>query len=205
MDEYIQKFLDKFGAQISRREVPVSSLERYRGRLPNQLLEYWDELGWSGYAAGLFWIVNPQEYEEALGFWLKGTWLEGKDIFHVIARSAFGELFLWGEKFGGSITITPLDSYAIVCNEFTTPPEDLNFDIKCFFAFLGKPARDFDEMFDEALGKLGPLEATQIYGFVPALALGGARQVSNLQIVSAVEHLTFLAQLDELEVLRLPK
>jgi len=60
-------------------------------------------------------------------------------------------------------------------------------------------------MFDEALGKLGPLEATQIYGFVPALALGGARQVSNLQIVSAVEHLTFLAQLDELEVLRLPK
>jgi hypothetical protein len=44
-----------------------------------------------------------------------------------------------------------------------------------------------------------------MYGFVPALALGGQRDAEKLERVSAVEHMTFLAQLDELTILRLPE
>jgi hypothetical protein len=49
MDKVFTRFLDKFGAAIDRREVPLSSIDRYRRKLPNQLLEYWAEHGWCGY------------------------------------------------------------------------------------------------------------------------------------------------------------
>jgi len=39
-----------------------------------------------------------------------------------------------------------------------------------------------------------------MYGFVPALALGGALTLSNLRKVKAVEHLVILAQLAPLDV-----
>lgn len=205
MDEYFGMFLEEFGEPFNRREVPISSVERYRHRLPEQLLKYWEEFGWAGYANGLFWIVNPQEYDVVASAWLEGTELEGRDKFHVIARSAFGELFLWGEKFGSVISVATLSSYAIAPHDLDKKPENFNSEIKCFFAFLNKAPRDFDGFFEDALHRLGPLDDTQMYGFFPALALGGQGHVEKLEKVSAVEHMTFLAQLDELTILRLPE
>ncbi len=63
MDEDFAYLLEKMGPAIDRREALASSIERYRGKLPDQLLAYWQEHGWSGYADGLFWAVDPQEYE----------------------------------------------------------------------------------------------------------------------------------------------
>ena len=205
MDEYFEMFLEEFGEPCNRREVPASSMERYRHALPEQLLKYWEEFGWAGYASGLFWIVNPQEYEGVASAWLEGTELDGRDQFHVVARTAFGELFLWGEKFGPVISVTTLCSYAIAPHSFDKPPADLNSEVKYFFAFLNKSPRDYDGYFEDVLRRLGPLDDTQMYGFVPALALGGQGHAKNLEKVSAVEHMTFLAQLDQLTILRLPE
>jgi len=58
MDEDFAGFLEEFGPPIEKRHVPVSSIERYRGKLPDQLLTYWAEQGWCGYADGLFWTVE---------------------------------------------------------------------------------------------------------------------------------------------------
>jgi hypothetical protein len=56
-------FLENMGPVISKRRAPPSSLARFQGKLPDQLLAFWDEHGWCGYADGLFWTVDPQEYE----------------------------------------------------------------------------------------------------------------------------------------------
>ncbi|WP_017703740.1 GAD-like domain-containing protein, partial [Pseudomonas syringae] len=73
MDEHYAFFLKKFGPAMERREVPASSIAKYKHRLPDQLLDYWADHGWSGYAEGLFWTVNPQDYEEILDQWLSDT------------------------------------------------------------------------------------------------------------------------------------
>jgi hypothetical protein len=44
-----------------------------------------------------------------------------------------------------------------------------------------------------------------MYGFVPALALGGMPQIKNIEKVSAVEYLTLLAELEALSVVHLPQ
>ncbi|WP_426079350.1 GAD-like domain-containing protein [Janthinobacterium sp. PSPC3-1] len=47
---------------------------------------------------GLFCTVDTDEYEDLIDEWLEGTKLEQLDAFHVIARSAFGDLYACGEK-----------------------------------------------------------------------------------------------------------
>ncbi len=106
MDEIFSIFLETFGGQVGRQEVPESSIYRYRDKLPNQLLTYWAEHGWCGYGDGIFWTVNPQEYDAVVASWLEGTKFETFDAYHLIARSAFGDLYLWGEETGASLKIT---------------------------------------------------------------------------------------------------
>jgi hypothetical protein len=105
MDQYFEYFLEKMGPAIERRHVPPSSIEHYRGKLPDQLLAYWEEHGWCGYADGLFWTVDPQEFEPVLGAVLGNTAFAKQDTYYLIARGAFGELYFWGEKTGHSLSV----------------------------------------------------------------------------------------------------
>ncbi len=98
MDEVFSIFIDKIGAPFSRREVPPSSIDRYNGKLPELLLAYWKEHGWCGFGEGIFWLANPQEYEEVVSSWTEGTNLEGRDTYHLIARSVWRPVSLGREQ-----------------------------------------------------------------------------------------------------------
>ncbi|WP_426170928.1 GAD-like domain-containing protein [Pseudoduganella sp. R-34] len=203
MDEDFEYFLEKMGPVMNKRHVPPSSIARFRGKLPDQLLAYWEEHGWCGYAEGLFWTVDPQEYEPVLEAWIGETPLMERDAYHVIARSAFGELYFWGEQTGNTLTLFAPGSYC-----FPTEPafqeHELEFGMRVFFGMRKRKDNDFAEMFSPALKKLGQLKHDEMYGFVPALALGGPSELPHLQKVKAVEHLVLLAQLAPLEVMRSP-
>ena len=200
MDENFEYFLERMGPAIDQRQVPSSSIEHYRGKLPDQLLAYWEEHGWCGYADGLFWTVNPQDYEPILEAWIGETAFMERDAYHVIARGAFGKLHLWGETTGDSLFISAPGSYCIP-TESIFVGERMNFGVQVFFGGMSRQLNDFDGMFSSALKKLGRLKFDEIYGFVPALAVGGAATVDHLQKVKAVEHLAILAQLKPLSVL----
>lgn len=73
-----------------------------------------------------------------------------------------------------------------------------------FFGGRDRKGNDFDNLFAPALKKLGRLKHDEMYGFVPALALGGPATLDHLQKVKAVEHLVLLAQLSELWVMTSP-
>lgn len=145
MDEDFACCLAEFGPAIDRRNVPPSTIERYRGKLPDQLLAYWDEYGWCGYADGLLWTVNPQEYEPALEAWIAETPFMEQDAYHVIARSAFGTLYLWGEKTGGTLRIFAPASWCFT----STPGEDLDldFEMRPFFGGLWRDTNDVEDLF----------------------------------------------------------
>ncbi len=211
MDENFEFFLENMGPCIKRRGVPSSSIERYRGKLPDQLLAYWKEYGWCGYAEGLFWVVNPEEYEPVLEACIGNTFFMEKDAYHIIARSAFGHLYFWGEKTGDSLRILPWNALAFPSNEserFISQKKN-NEVLQWFFGGLDKCYLEIEDdhekpLFDRALKKLGRLSSDEIYGFVPALALGGPAELNHMEKLKAVEHLVFLAQLAPLEIMENP-
>ncbi|MHC8317070.1 GAD-like domain-containing protein [Pseudomonas sp. LB3P31] len=203
MDEVFAEFSKTFGAPIDRREVPLSSIERYRGKVPNLLLQYWAEHGWCGYGEGIFWIVNPQEYEGVVASWLEGTEFEERDTCHLIARSAFGDLYLWGEKTGFSLKIDTCIARCVV-EDYAITADDMDQELKNFLLSAEIEYNDFDDLFQPAKKKLGVLRHDEMYGFVPALMLGGLETLDHLEKLDAVVHLTILSQIAELQPYNFP-
>ncbi len=201
-DEVFAMFAKRFGAASIKQEVPEAVVESWRGKLPDQLLAFWAREGWGGYQNGLFWIVDPQEYEHLVQYWLKDTPLEGIDEFHVIARSAFGSLFLCGEKTGRSVTIiSEINSISAVKNALKhKSPLELNASISSFLVTQKPETIDIEDedgkpLFQRAVEKLGVLREDEMYGFEPAIVAGGDVVVDNLRKVKLDQHLTILRQL----------
>ncbi|MFQ6572322.1 GAD-like domain-containing protein [Pseudomonas sp. UM16] len=198
MDEHYGFFLKNFSPVIERHEVPLSSIQRYRNKLPEQLIEYWKDYGWCGYADGLFWTVNPQDYEHILNQWLTDAGLIRQDNYYVIARSAFGVVYVWGERSGYCLTVTAYMSRFSTRTSIFSEGK-LDFGVKAFFASMSAEHNDLEHLFKPAVDTLGKLKGDEMYGFVPALALGGSIDLQNLQKVKAIEHLEFLSQVSPLQ------
>lgn len=204
MDEAFTIFLEEFGSPVERREIPDSSIQRYRGVLPDQLLEYWREHGWCGYGDGIFWMVNPQEYDGVVASWLEGTEFETTDNYHVIARSAFGDLYLWGEATGASLKITSiLSRYSVHRSMYVGDKMDKG--VQAFMVSKRIGTNDYGDLFKPALKKLGRLGPDEMYGFIPAFMLGGPDDLKHLEKVKIVEHLIFLSQIAELKPFDFPE
>lgn len=210
MDQDFSYFYHKenFGPALETRQVPEESLEKYRNHLPDQLLQYWRDYGWSGYGNGLFWTINPDEYAPVVATWLEGTPFDGMDNYHAIALSAFGKLFLWGEKTGPSLSINAIWGMISPNDDSKRVSEGKSdFLIRTFFSNkekdqLDQTDEDEHPLFDRAVKQLGILRPGEMYGLFPALALGGSCELEHLKKTDAVTHLTMLAQLGEKQILR---
>lgn len=198
MDRVFARFIQKFGEPIDRQEVPESSIERYKGKLPNLLLEYWTEHGWCGFGDGIFWLVNPQEFEPVASSWLEGTKFKDLDNYHLIARSAFGDLYFWGEETGASLKISSIVSRSVTQTSVLSKDQS-DKRVQGFLLSKEVEHNDFGQLFKPALARLGTLRHDEMYGFVPALMLGGSVALDHLEKVKAVEHLVLLSQLGPLE------
>ena len=210
-DEYFTEFLDDegFAPALTCQSVDQETLNRYQGVLPDRLLGYWKEYGFCGYGEGLFWLVNPVDYEELLELWLKDTPLWGKENYYVFARSAFGRLYVWGDKSGDETRITPYEHTIMPVDmpnaPLTTEQRERFFGISISGINKKSPdAYDKDDkfLFKKALKKLGTLEPDEMYAFVPALALGGVADLKFLQKVKLQEQLSILAQLEEPTIMK---
>ena len=165
------------------------------------LLTYWQEEGWCGYANGLFWIVNPDDYEDLVDEWLENTSIEQLDAFHVVGRTAFGDLYICGEQTGVNMTIN-CQINAIFALPKDLKPKSREKQDWSVRAFVGLSASECDledqsgiPLFERAVAKLGPLQPDEVYGFEPAIVLGGKMQLENLAKLDLDVHLTILRQL----------
>lgn len=210
MDDNFKYFYETngFGPAQSLEPVAETTFQKYRGKLPDQLLEYWREYGFCSFGAGLLWTVDPAPYAPLVDLWLQDTGLLSKDQYFVIGRSAFGKLFLWGTASGQSLKIDsawgmmfPRDQRAKVA------AGKADFLAQRFFGGFERADLDQEDdrgtpLFQRALSTLGQLRAGEMYGFEPALALGGRPDSKNLRKVQAIPHLTILAGLGERKLMR---
>jgi hypothetical protein len=166
------------------RKAGKKSIQKYKDKLPLPLLDEWKENGWCGYAKGLIWIVDPDDFESILGDWVD---LSSTSAIAFV-RTAFGDLFLWSD--GEVYMLTVQDGNL----------EVITSDIEAFFntflceeSVLDKVLKK--NIYQGALQRLGPPEPDECYAFVPALPLGGSGTTDTVERVKLREHLNFLSQL----------
>lgn len=202
-DEAFSLFIDEVGEATTSRYVPETEIEKWKGKLPPLMLNYWRNEGWSSYYNGLLTIVNPEEYEDIVDEWLDDTYLEEIDVFHAIAINGFGNLYLCGEKTGRCVTISALYNTLIVNKKSLKNKQsdvNLDFGIESFFISYDIGYQNKKGLFEKAIKKLGPLGDYEIFGFEPALILGGELDIKHIQKVDARIHLSILAQLADPEI-----
>ncbi|MCR9771583.1 GAD-like domain-containing protein [Vibrio harveyi] len=206
-DEYFEMFIEEFGEPTEHILATDQQVEAYRGILPDQLLKYWQMVGFSGFNDGLFWITNPAEFEDVLESFLDDTEFAHYDNYHVIARSAYGQLYLWGERTGASLDIATHLNW-IMTNQGHAKDiskGDANIAIQSFFGFQDKEYIDVEvsskPLFPSAIKKHGPVGKEEVMVFTPYLFKGGKKSADAMTKEDLHVFLQVMADLGGAEII----
>ncbi|WP_338123993.1 GAD-like domain-containing protein [Vibrio neptunius] len=206
-DEDFEMFLEEFGEPTTYVQAIDQHIEAYRGILPDQLLEYWQMVGFSGFKDGLFWITNPAEFEDVLESFLDGTEFADSDNYHVIARNCYGQLYLWGERTGASLEIAPHLNWILTNqgNESEIAKGEANSAIQSFFGFQDQEYKDIKAsskpLFPSVLKTYGPVGKDEVMVFTPYLFMGGKKSVDAMAKEDLQVFLHIMADLGGAEVI----
>lgn len=164
---------------------PPDVVQKYRGVLPDLLTDTWQAAGFQSFSNGFLWSVNPDEYRAVISDFLYDFQIE--DV-HVAFRTAFGDMILWFQGQFYHFSAVTLRHGAM------TGTLELILEM-----YLGRrrSLNDifFFDLFRKAYKRLGPPTEEEVYGFFPAVPLGGEIAAENLQKVNLRAHLAFLSEL----------
>ena len=163
-------FLSKYPPDRDLRKPTSEMLERFQGKVPAELLDFWQEYGFGNYGGGLLKIIDPTDYADTLALWLG----EQDDCFPIL-MTGFGTLFIYRKRSETADDMCLLDIHYRRSGSFSTGFSD-------FFEHI-VPDEKFAEqflrvgLFQEASAKYGGLAENEIFFFAPALAFGGAESI----------------------------
>ena len=185
-------FLDRYPPGSGLRRAGPEQLERYRGILPEELLELWQRHGFGCYGGGLLQVIDPEEYAPALAAWLG----EQPDC-RPILMTGFGLLLIHRRLSPVEDDICLLDIPSRRSGSFSTGFSAFVRELLPSEGFAGAFLRR--ELFAHAAERLGPPAAGECFFFVPALALGGSESPDRVEKGGALTHQLLLAALGDSE------
>lgn len=182
MKQLFEDFLKKFPPAGELRKPTEETLEQYRGILPEDLLDFWQEYGFGNYGGGLLKVIDPTDYRDNLFMWLGGA-----DPNKVpILMTGFGNMFYYRKLSETEDDVCMLDiHYRRTMN--------CSYSFGEFFQHFMQddelPERLLDKkLFEEATKQFGALKEPEIFFFAPALAYGGSETVECIQKGDAAVH-----------------
>jgi hypothetical protein len=179
-----ERFKSKCAGSAHYTPVSDETIKRYKNILPEDLLIFWQELGFGSYMDGYLRITDPVNYDALM----KQTYNVTTEPVAVIGITAFADLIIW-EKDVVKLLNYRLASTKIIATNFKSL---FNFKLpdESFIKMAMK-----GELYPEAKEKLGIPESDECYGYFPALVAGGSEKVENLERVKSIEHIGLLHQL----------
>jgi hypothetical protein len=207
--DLLASMLKELGEPQHASRISAEEAARFAGRVPQALIRFWVEHGRGAYFDGLYWICDPEPFDPVLELIFARDPEFSPSDMTVVAYTALGALKVWHRRrrqMGVDLLVStvfnpPESSWHSVR---TGLPFSEDYSVSVFVSVdrveFSQDLRDFQAA---AIARYGALAPGEVYGFVPALQLGGARTVENLQRVRAPEHFHILAQMDRFKLTRL--
>lgn len=201
-DEDFECFLTRFPFSISGPACTDEHVRAYTGLVPDCLISYWQEFGFSGFGNGTAWLVDPIEWKVTSEEVLLDTFVYprlGRDAQYIpFVRTAFGKVWFWTPGYGISLAVDPVRGIL-----FPKPPArsqsptGLERGLKAFFGSADMEQFEFYDrneqpMFDRVYQHLGALRFDELYGFAPGLLIGGAAIVEATHLFQIHVHMALL-------------
>lgn len=182
------RFVNKYPPGNNLRKPTAEVLEQFQGKLPAELLDFWQDYGFGNYGGGLLKIIDPTDYMDTLALWLG----EQEDCFPIL-MTGFGTLFIYRKRSETADDMCMLDIHYRRSGSFST-------GFSNFFERI-LPAENFaeqflrEDLFQEASAKHGVLAENEIFFFAPALVFGGAESIRYIEKGNAVVHQRLLFEM----------
>ena len=201
-------FFENFGMPFASTPVSAETLAKYRGKLPDRLLEYWQEFGFCGFKDGIFWLTNPEDYEDILAEWLPEDELKKKKHY-VIARSGFGDLFVWNSELGYEYEISSLWRWILKIDiHFSDWIRDGRADevIDIFigsnrYEELDTQDNDGNPLFQRCVELWGPLAENEMFTFAPYPFINNSMTLDAIRKADLFINFDIIRQMKEPEIL----
>ncbi|TDW32880.1 hypothetical protein EV128_106224 [Rhizobium azibense] len=194
----LASIIEDFGAPQGGEAAPAAEPERYRGRVPDAVIEFWQQNGTGIILDGYFQFCDPDMYAPIMKLVFDGDSEIEAGKTHVLGFGAFGKMIAWNETHQDMII--DLVKGMVSCPALTSGEKfDENIAVTSQLmtldqAFLDEYDANAKKLFKSARSRIGKLRVGQIYGFKPILALGGNRSLDSLTIYEALPHMAILAQ-----------
>lgn len=158
--------------------------DEYRQKLNPSIVALWEKVGFCSFENGLFWLVNPTEWESSVQEFPFSQTASAIPIL----RGSFG-----------SIVVVLSDGSIGEINALLGNFSDVTFNLDVYFLGPMRMNGYCDDAFVEklhkkAFKKLGRIKSDECYGFEPLLSLGGPEDTEHMVRVKAREHLSLIAQ-----------
>ena len=184
---FFKSFGDKFKKKKSQYGNPSEKvLALYKDKISAEFAEFMKEEGFCTYADGLFTSVDPFEYKVVMEEYGINT-----DMAIPLIKNAFGDIIY---SDGYALMILHV-SYNEKYSFGAADPDGVKY-----FYVIRLAASDFHtkffkkSLFNKAMKEYGALAPDESYGFVPAIPLGGAEKLEQIEKVKTLEYLSILAQ-----------
>ncbi|MEU7587741.1 GAD-like domain-containing protein [Micromonospora sp. NPDC049230] len=203
----VAELAENWGPPTRSEPVGADRLAQYAGVVPDLLLACWREYGFAGFADGSFWLCDPDVWQPAVDAWTDGLVLPREDRWIAVSRSAFGDVEVWGQQTGSRLTITAQYGWVVPSGRSGRELSDDARNDLLYALLMCQDRRSVDlhgadrePLFERILALRGPVGPDTIYGFVPALGLGGALRPERAEIFDGPVHLELLAEISERRV-----
>lgn len=207
MDDFYEEFVENFGVGTQYEAITDEFLSKYESIFPDGLLEFWRKEGWSSYADGLVWTVNPDKFAWVVDGWVRAVPEMPVDSkYFIIARSAFGNFYCLSLDSKKIFSISCPDVTVVASKDcFVSAPGSAELAAGLFFSLADTDYFDYDDenqspLFERALERLGPLAHDECYGFVPLLSLGGVASLDHLEKVRMDVHIDIIRQSADIQL-----
>lgn len=180
----LETFFEKYPSYNIVQKPTPEVLEKFKGKLPSQLIDCWNVYGFGTFMNGFLKLVDPMEFQPAFE-----EAYDNKDNEIVFAVTALGDFLTWtGDAIRAVYFKNGYDS-------IIESGDDMEWFFDMDLADQGYLRDNLnDENYLAARTKLGEPAYDECYGYVPLLALGGPEKAENLQKVKMKEHISLIAQ-----------
>lgn len=204
VNDEVAELTEIWGPPTCSDPVSADRLAQFAGVVPDLLLTFWRTYGFAGFGKGLFWLCDPEVWQPAVDAWTNGLVLPREERWIAVSRSAFGDLQVWGQQTGSRLAITAQYGWVVPTDGLGCMMSDDGRDDQIYALLMCQDRRNVDlqgadrkPLFDRILALRGPVGPDTIYGFVPALGLGGTLRPDRAEIFDGPVHLELLAEVSE--------
>jgi hypothetical protein len=178
------KFFERHPKFVIDSKPSKAKIDDYHGKLPADILFFWETYGFGTFMDGYLKVVDPEYFQE----FLEQTYAPAATPSTVFAVTAFGDILVWEKEYVNQI------NYRMGSEK--TQGKKISNLFNIFFINWDTVEKALSaKNYLAAVERLGECAYDECYAYTPALALGGAEKVENLQKVKLREHMMILSGL----------